>query len=157
MQRARQIWERLALRERRLAVLAFSVIGLGLLWALGIAPALRTLRTAPAQMEALDTQLELMQKLAAQAKGLQSRPALTREDAVRALESSLQQRLGGSFQLNVAGERVTVVLKAAAPDLLAQWLSQARITARALVSQARLTRGTGGWDGTLTLDLPPSS
>ena len=133
---------------------AVGVVLAALLWALGIAPALDTLNAAPAQLEKLDAQLQAMRKLAAQAKGLQSRPGLMRDDALRALESSLQ-RLGAAAQFSVAGERVTVVLKGAAPDVLAEWLGQARVNARAIATQARLTRGAGGWDGTLVLDLPP--
>ena len=49
------------------------------------------------------------------------------------------------------------MLKGAAPDLLAQWLAQARVTARAVATQSRLTRGAAGWDGTVVLDLPPAS
>ncbi len=128
-----------------------------LLWMVAVAPALRILRAAPAQLETLDRQLQSMQEMAAQAKVLQNRPTLTRDDALRALELSVQQRLGASAQLSVSGQRVTVTLKGAAPDGLAQWLSQARIGARAIASQARLTRGATGWDGTVVLDLPPSS
>ena len=153
----RQYWDGLALRERRMLMAAAAAVFAGLLWALAIAPALKTSMSAPAQLTALDAQLQSMRKLAAQAKGLQSRPAMKRDDALRALESSLQQRLGASAQLTVTGERVTVVMKGAAPDDLAQWLSQARVTSRVVATQARLTRGPNGWDGTLVLDLPRDS
>ena len=115
------------------------------------------MRAAAGQLQTLDAQLESMRRLAAQAKSLQSRPAVTREAALRTLEASLQQRLGASAQLNVVGERVTVTFKGAAPEALAQWLSQVRLNARALATQARLTRNAGGWDGSLVLDLAPSS
>ncbi len=152
----RRAWDKLPLRERRLAALAVAVVALALVWAFGIAPALKTLAAAPAQLEKLDAQLLSMAKLAAQAKGLQNRPAVAREDALRTLESSLQQRLGASAQLSVSGERVSVILKGAAPDVLAQWLSQARMTSRVVATQAKLTRGASGWDGSLVLELPPS-
>lgn len=157
LQVLRQFWDRLALRERRMLALASLVVLVALLWSLAVAPAIRTLKAAPATLESLDAQLLSMQKLAAQARGLQNRPAVTRDDALRALESSLQQRLGASAQLSVVGDHVTVVLKGAAPDLLAQWLGQARVSARVVATQARLTRGASGWDGTLVLDLPPSA
>lgn len=157
VQIASRAWARLASREQRVVVLAGSVVLLVLVWMLGIAPALKTLRTAPAQHEMLDAQLQSMNKLAVQARGLQNRPAVTRADAVRALQSSLQQRLGASAQLNIAGDRVTVVLKGAAPDMLAQWLVQARVAARAVATQSRLTRGAAGWDGTVVFNLPAAS
>lgn len=154
---AARVWARLGLRERRMLALAGAVVLVALVWALGIAPALKTLKTAPAQHEILDLQLQSMRKLATQAKGLQNRPAVTRADALRVLESSLRQRLGAGAQLNVVGDRVTVVLKGAAPDMLAQWLAHARVTARAVATQSRLTRGASGWDGTVVLELPASS
>ncbi len=157
MQTAYRAWAGLGLRERRMVLLAASVVLVALLWMLGIAPALKTLKAAPAQHEVLDAQLQSMRRLAAQAKGLQNRPAVSRADALRTLQSSLQHGLGASAQLNVAGDRVTVVLKGAAPDMLAQWLSQARVTARAVATQSRLTRGASGWDGTVVLDLPAAS
>ena len=151
-----KVWDGMALRERRMLAGAGVVVVLAVLWLVGVAPAIKTLVAAPAQIATLDAQLQAMQKLAAQAKTLQSRPAVTREEALRTLESSLQQRLGSSAQLNVVGERVNVVLKGAAPDVLAQWLGQARVASRAVATQARLTRGAAGWDGTLVLELPPS-
>ena len=39
-------WARLAERERRLVLLAASVLGLALIWLLAVSPALRTLRQA---------------------------------------------------------------------------------------------------------------
>lgn len=152
----RRAWDKLPLRERRLVALAVTVVVLALVWALAIAPALKTLAAAPAQLEKLEAQLLSMAKLAAQAKGLQNRPSVAREDALRTLESSLQQRLGTSAQLSVSGERVSVILKGAAPDVLAQWLSQARVTSRVVATQAKLTRGASGWDGSLVLELPLS-
>jgi general secretion pathway protein M len=157
VQTASRVWAGLGLRERRMVALAASVMLVALVWMLGVAPALKTLKAAPAQHEMLDAQLQSMHKLAAQAKGLQNRPAVSRADALRSLQSSLQQGLGASAQLNVAGDRVTVVLKGAAPDMLAQWLAQARVTARAVATQSRLTRGAAGWDGTVVLDLPAAS
>ena len=152
----RGVWRGLAARERRLVATAGVVLALALMWLVGVSPALKTLRAAPAQLDVLDRQLQSMQDLAAQARGLQGRPPLTRDDAVRAFEASLQQRLGAGAQASVNGDRVTVKLKGASPDLLAQWLGQARLGARAVAAQARLTRGTGGWDGTIVFDLPPA-
>ena len=153
----RQAWGRMALREQRLVVVATILVLAGLAWGLALAPALRVLREAPAKIVALDAQLQTMQSLATQARGMQKRPAVSREATLRALESSLRQTLGAGAQLRISGDRATVVLKAASPDLLAQWLGQARVGARAVVSQADLVRGANGWEGTLVLDLPPSA
>ena len=74
-------WSRLATREQQLVLLMAAVLVLALVWFVGIAPALRTLRSAPAQTESLDAQLQSMQSLAAQARSMQGRPPLSRDDA----------------------------------------------------------------------------
>ena len=149
-------WGRLAGREQVLVVLMALVLAAAAIWFAGLAPALRTLRTAPAQIEALDAQWQSMQALAAQARAFKARAPLGRDDALRELELSVRQRLGSSGQVNAAGDRVTVVVKGAAPQVMAQWLSQARLKARVVATQANLTRGSAGWDGTLVFSLPPA-
>ena len=147
-------WQRLALRERRLVSVALALVLSALVWGVALAPALGTLRSAPLRLAELDQQLQTMRGLAAQAAELQGRPALRREDALRALDLGLQQRLGNQARLSSAGERVTVTLTGVAPQLLAQWLGQARSAARVVVQQARLTLTPGGWDGSIVLQLP---
>ena len=70
-------WQGLGARDRRLAKLALAVLGAFLLWALALQPAWRTLRDAPAQLDALDSQLQEMQALAAEARELRAAPALS--------------------------------------------------------------------------------
>ncbi len=147
-------WQRRAVRERRLVSVALALVLSALIWGMALAPALGTLRSAPSRLAQLDQQLQTMRGLAAQAVELQGRPALRREDALRALDLGLQQRLGNQARLSSAGERVTVTLTGVAPQLLAQWLGQARSAARVVVQQARLTLTPGGWDGSIVLQLP---
>lgn len=150
-------WAGMAPREQGLVAAAALLVLLAVVWSLGLAPALRVLRAAPAQIDALDAQLQAMQDQAAQARGMAGRPAVGRDETVRSLESSLRLTLGPGAQLRLTGDRATVTLKAATPEQLAQWLAQARVGARATVSQANLVRGENGWDGTLVLDLPPAA
>lgn len=151
----RMAWSRLAVRERRLVGVAVAVVFTGLLWAIGIAPALGMLRSAPDRLAGLDLQLQHMQSLQAQARDLQGRATVGREDAMRAVESSVRQQLGGKAQLSRAGDRLTIALTDVQPQALAQWLGQARDAARVSVRQTRLTRSTAGWDGSVVLQLPP--
>ena len=152
-------WTQLDRRERMLVFAALSVVTVALLWWVGISPALNTLRQADAQQRALASQVQKMQSLQVQAQGIQSQPKINRDDALRALEASVKG-LGATAQLNVAGDRATVTLRGAAADALARWLSQARVNARAIPSEARLTRsaaspgGAVAWDGTVVLSLP---
>jgi general secretion pathway protein M len=147
-------WTRLAPREKLMVAAAAGLVGLAILWWLLVAPALAVLRNADAQHRTLDAQLARMRALQQQAQALQGRPAQGREESLRQLEQSVRQRLGTAARMTVAGDRVTLTLTGVAPDALAAWLAQARVNARAVPSEARLTRGAGGWDGTLVLGLP---
>ncbi|MCJ0764936.1 type II secretion system protein GspM [Variovorax terrae] len=149
-------WNALAVREKSLLLGAAALVAAALLWWLALAPALRTLGAAEAQHRSLDAQLQHMLSLQAQAQALQSQPKLGYDEALRALETSVKQRLGATAQLSVLGDRATVTLRGTPADALAQWLAQARINARALPTDARLTRTAAGasWDGTLVLSLP---
>ena len=165
-------WDALAGRERLFLLLAVSVVLAAALWWLALAPALVTLRAADAQHRQLDAQLQQMRSLQAQATALQSQPKLGGDDAQRTLDALLKQKLGASAQMSVAGDRASITLKGANADALAQWLTQARINARAVPSEVRLVRsamsgsgsaapgaaasgaGNAVWDGTLVLNLP---
>lgn len=160
-------WKALAPRERNLLRAAGTVVALALLWWLALAPALTTLRTAPARHAALDAQLQRMHGLQAEALQLQAAPRSAPSDAVASLRSALTQRLGTTAQLSLVGDRATITLKGAPADALAQWLTQARSNALAVPVEARLTRSTAvapvgntpaanlpRWDGSLVLALP---
>ena len=169
-----QRWKALAPREQNLVLAASAIVALALLWWVALAPALKTLRTAPARHAALDAQLQRMQSLQAEALQLQAVPRGTPGDAVGSLRASLTQRLGATAQLSLVGDRATIALKGAPADALAQWLAQARSNALAVPVEARLTRSalaaagatppaTLGnapaaaaprWDGSLVLALP---
>jgi general secretion pathway protein M len=147
-------WRSVSPREQRLLLLALGVLLLALLWWVALAPALKVLKTAPQQHQALDAQNQQMQRLQAQAQALRAQPLMAANEVRSALEASLAP-LGDSVQMVVQAERVTITLKAVAPDALAQWLATARQNARTAPTEARLTRNaTGTWDGTVVLQLP---
>lgn len=152
-------WSQLAARERTLLGTAAVVVALALLWQGLLAPSLRTLRTSTAQGQALDTQLQHMQTLQAQAKALQQQAPLGYDDALRALNLATRQTLGSTAQISVSADRANVTLQATGADALAQWLAQARLNARSVPLEARLTRTVtpGGitWSGVLVMALPP--
>ena len=149
-------WAGLAAREKMLAGGAAALVLLALIWWLAVAPALSVLRSSDAQHQALDAQLARMRALQQQAQALQGQPKQNQDESMRMLEASVRQRLGTSARMVVAGDRVTLTLTNTPPDALAGWLSQARVNARAVPAETRLTRGAaGGWDGTVVLTLPP--
>lgn len=152
----RQRWEALAAREKLWIAAAGGIVAALVVWLIAVAPALATLRTAEQQQRTLDGQLLQMRILQTQAQALQAQPKQNREEALRLLEQSVRQRLGTTGRTVIAGDRVTITLAGAAPEAVAQWLSQARVNARALPSEARLNRNASGlWDGTVVLTLPP--
>ena len=151
-------WAASSAREKNLTRLAAGLVLLALLWWVGVAPALRAMQNAQQQMPALERQLDQMRVLQAQAQKLQAQPRLSQDDALKALESSVKERLGTSAQLSVNADRATLSLKGTSADGLAGWLAQVRANARALPVEAHLVRGAGNsgtWDGTLVLALPP--
>ena len=95
-----------------------------------------------------------MRTLSAEAKNLQTQPKLGLDDAQKALQSTVTQRFGATAQLNLTGERASLTLKNASAQELALWLTQARVNARALPSEAKLNRHGDFWDGTMVLTLP---
>ena len=162
-------WATLQPREQTLVRLAALLVLAAQLWWLALAPALKTLRSAPAQHQQLDAQLQQMARLQAQARTLQAQPRLEPEAARRALEAAVKQGLGAGAQLHLAGERATVQLKGVPAEAIAPWLAQLRNNARAVPVQVKLTRSsappagakgaaaTAGavlWDGSVVLALP---
>ncbi len=147
----RQRWQAVSPREQGLVLAAALLVLAALLWWVGIAPALGTLRSAERQRQQLDAQLQQMQRLQVQAQALQAKPRMSFDETRRLLEASIKP-LGTTAQLATAGERVTISFKGVSADVLVQWLVQARLTARSAPSEARLVRNVAGtWDGTLVL------
>lgn len=154
-------WAALQPREKTLVLAGAALVLAALLWWLALAPALKTLRNAPQQHQALDAQLQQMKRLQAQATQMQSQPVLDQDAARRALDAAVKQRLGATTQVNVVGDRATVILKGVPADAIAPWLAQVRTNARALPVEVKLNRSSTPsaaaqpqWDGTVVLALP---
>ena len=150
--------QRLAPRERSALQLAAWLLGLLLVWSVAIAPAWRVLQSAPERQARLEPQLNTMRALAAEARALQqaeSTQAPAWPERLRALEASSQRLLKDQAQLAPSGEQVTVTLRDAAPEALAQWLQEVRINARLRPTRMQIERGGTAaavrWRGTLVL------
>ena len=157
----RERWTAASPREQRAMRSAGVLVSLALVWWLLVAPPLRTLTQGPAEQRKLEVQSQKMEVLRTQAVALQALPKISRDDALRALDTSVKQQLGASAQLNVIGDSATVTLRNTPANALAQWLPQARMNARAIPSEARLMRsntnptGQAVWTGTIVMRLPP--
>ena len=152
-------WSQLAAREKNFLAAALVLVVLAVVWKLVLSPSLQTLRTSTAQATALDAQIQHMLSLQSQASALQRQAPLAYDEALRALNLATRQTLAATAQVNVVADRANVTLQAASADALAQWLVQARLNARSVPLEARLTRGTtpasATWSGTLIMSLPP--
>lgn len=146
----RAAWAAREPRERRLVVLAALVVGLFVLWTVGLQPALRTLREAPPRLDALDRQLQGMQQLATEARELRATPPLPRAQALAALRAA-SERLGAAGRLTEQGDRAVMALDNASTDQLRAWLADVRGTARARPIEATLTRTDQGLSGSIVL------
>jgi len=156
-------WQALSPREQRSVSVLGALFGLLLFGSIAIAPALNTLRDSDHRRAQLGEQQTQMLALQAQAKALQTRPPLSRDEALRTLQSLTPNT---QIQLNVQGDRVVVQLKAVPAPTLANWMAQTRSQAQALPVEAHLTRSntTGmapattspvvAWDGSMVLHLP---
>lgn len=145
-------WQALGARERRLVALAAAVVGAFALWSVAVAPAWRTVRDAPAELERLERQWQEMQRLAAEARDLRATPPLPPAQAAAALEASTQ-RLGAAARLVLAGDRATVTLNGVDGTRLREWLTEVRSGARAQPVELQLTRGAQGYSGSVVLAL----
>lgn len=149
----RTLWQARAPRERLLIGVAAAAVAVLLLWTLALQPALRTLRAAPAQIDALDAQLQEMQRLAGEVRELRATPPVSPEQSVAAARASVE-RLGAKARLVQQGDRVVITLDTVATPVLRDLLQELRQGARARPLEATLTRTPQGFSGTLVLALP---
>ena len=145
-------WASLGARDRRLLALAAAVLALYALYAVAIQPAWRTLRGAPAQLEALETELQAMQRLASEASELRATPPVNTEQATAALKAA-SERLGDKARLSVQGDRAVLTLTGAGSVQLRSWLAEVRSGARARPVEATLTRSGSGYTGSIVVAI----
>jgi general secretion pathway protein M len=149
-------WQAFSPRDQRVLSVLSSVMGLLLFIALAVNPALNTLRDSDNRRGQIAQQQAHMLALQAQAQALQNRTFLSRDEALRQLQSITPN---AHMQLQAQGTRVSVQVKAMPAADLAQWLAQARQQAQTLPTEAHLTRNAAStsatvWDGNLVLSLP---
>jgi general secretion pathway protein M len=145
-------------RERKLLMAGVALLMAALLWFLAIAPALQTYRSSNAAHAKLDAELGQMQTMAQEAKRLKALPTMSAAAAQTWLEASVKKL--GKASVSVQGGRAQVSFTGAAPEALAVWLTDARVAAQLLPSQANWKRTVATkspealWDGSIVLELP---
>ena len=89
---ALQRWRGFAPRERRGLAAALLVLAVFAVWSLFVQPAWRTLGAAPAQLDQLESELQRMQRLAAESKTLRNPVQISPGQAVMALKAATEQK-----------------------------------------------------------------
>jgi general secretion pathway protein M len=143
-------WATLKRREQRLTLLALAVVGVFLVWSIAIRPAWTTLRQAPAQLDALDAQLQAMQRMAAEARELRASPSVPLAQSSAALQAA-SARLGDRAKLVIQADRAVLSVTGIDSESLRSWLAEVRSGARARPLEAQLARGPQGFTGTVTV------
>jgi general secretion pathway protein M len=146
-------WQALGKRERRLLAGLGWFLGAVMLWWVAIAPAWRTVSSAPARLDQLDAQLQQMQRLAGETRSLRGAPAIGAPQAQAAVRAATDA-LGASARLTLAGERASVTFTNVGGAQLRDWLAEVRGAGRARPVEANLTRSATGYSGTVVLLLP---
>ena len=149
-------WRGRTSRERQAIGLVLAVLVVYVAWSVLIQLALRQVAAAPAQLDALEAQLQQMQRVAAESRGLRGATPVALSQATLALKAATE-RLGDKGRLVMQGERATLTLTGASTEALRAWLTEARNAARARPVEAQLTRSGSGYSGTLSLNLGPGS
>ena len=151
-QQAIQRWRSFAPRERRALSIALLLMAVFAIWSLFVQPAWSTLREAPAQLDRLQSELQRMQRLAAEARELRSVVPVSAVAAGSALQSATS-RLGATAKLTLQGERATLSFTGVSPEGLRAWLIEARSTARARPVEAQLARAPTGFSGSVIVAI----
>jgi general secretion pathway protein M len=133
-----------------------ALVGLAIVWLVAVQPAWRTVRSAPAEADALEAQWQHMQRLAAESKELRATPPVPPAQSAAALRAATE-RLGTQGRLTLAGERATLTLSGVSGAQLGAWLVETRSAARARVVEANLTRGPQGYNGSVVVALGGAS
>jgi len=155
-QRAGAYWQARPKRERQAVAIGATLVLALLVWLVGVQPALNTVRSAPAQLDELDAQLQQLQRVAAESRGLRGAVPVSAGQSAMALKAATD-RLGATGKLTVLGDRATLTLTGVSADALRAWLVEARSGARARPIEATLTRAAQGYSGTLVVQFGAAS
>lgn len=147
-------WAAMAPRERRMVTVMAWLLGITLLFLLGVRPAWKTLQQAPVQLREVNAVLEDMQRQATEVKTLRQMPVVPPAQAEAALRSATE-RLGDGAKIRMQPDRAVVTLTKVAGADLAQWLADVRANARARPVEANFAQVEPGvYSGTISVVLP---
>jgi general secretion pathway protein M len=149
-------WHGRAPRERAALTILAVAIGIVLVWVVAVQPAWRTLRAAPAELDALDRQLQNLESTAAEVKSLRAIAPVSSPQALAALKAATE-RLGEHARLSLQGDRASVIFTTVDAEALRAWLTEIRSAARARPIEASLSRTPTGYSGTVVVTVGGTS
>jgi len=151
-ERTSAAWRARPPRDRMALIAMALIVGVFVVWVVFVAPAVSVLRSAPTQLETLDTQLLQMRGMAAEVRELRNATPVPAAQAGLAIKAAAE-RLGDKVRLSLQNDRALLTLQNASPEQVRALLVEARSAARARPVEANLTRAPGGFTGTLVLSL----
>ncbi len=134
----------------RAGLLLVSVL---LVWRVGVAPGLQVWTLSDSKQAALDRQLAEMQTLQQEAQRL-SAQTQNGPDAALQLLTAMAATLGPNTRVNPQVDQVSIEFKAASPQALVDFITQARTQAQSRTLQAHWQFRQGQWQGQLVQSLP---
>ncbi len=132
---------------------ALLLVGVLLVWRIGVAPGLQVWSMSEARQAALDRQLAEMQSLQQEAKRLSAQTQAGADAALQQLQS-LAATLGPDTRVNPQTDQVSIEFKSASPQALADFIMLARTQAQSRAVKAHWQFRQGHWEGQLVLSLP---
>ena len=132
---------------------ALLIVGVLLVWRMGVTPGLQVWSQSDSRQATLDRQLAEMQTLQQEAKRLGSQTQ-GGADATTQQLTALAATLGPDTRVNPQTDQVSIEFKTASPQALADFITQARTQAQSRTVQAHWQFRQGQWQGQLVMSLP---
>lgn len=143
-------WQQLGERDRRAVTWGAILLGLALLWWVGLAPAIKAWREVPARIATERATLQRLKDMAQEAQALQAQARAPNEASALERLRQTSTLLGEQAQFTAQGDAVLVTLAAVPAEQWTSWLAQVRLNAQLKPSQVRLRAAPDGtWSGTL--------
>lgn len=141
------LFSKLSTREKLFVLLALYLLIIAFIWLVLVSPAFQILKNFTSENLALDKEIQVMQKLAQEAKTLQSEPKETPSNFEASLKTLSENITPGKVTTASSAEKITVTLNAVNAQNLAKWLEALRIELHNKPIETQLQFQQGNWTG----------
>jgi type II secretory pathway component PulM len=143
----RKLFSELSPREKLFVLLALYLIVFAFIWLVLVSPAMQILKNSSSKNIALDKEIQVIQKLAQEAKTLRSEPKEIPSNFEASLKSLSENIIPGKATTASSAEKITVNLNAVSAQNLARWLEALRIELHHKPIETQLQFQQGNWTG----------